>query len=204
MLPAGPRREGLPVLRPPAGDLVAHGPRLEAAPIPDHLDLDPVLLHVGAGDEEEDAAGHRADLVALPPVVQPPPVGRLVLFGKRQSQHEVHERAEQARVALRLLVLLRDPGPTRAPDERVRLPDAEADRVAVAVVADRLPPSAQAMIAWAARRSTSTPSRPDRRLPMARFRLCGICPRHATHSYVASCGRPSGHRSCSKTSGCRC
>src|SRR4051794_37549821 len=63
-----------------------------AAPGPD-IDLDAVLLHVGAGGEEQSTPRNCADLPRLTALIEPLPVRRFAGLNPRQAQHAVLEAA---------------------------------------------------------------------------------------------------------------
>jgi hypothetical protein len=66
-------------------------PGLEPAPPGPDIDLDPVLLHVGPGRQEEPARRHGARLPRLPPVMEPLPVGRLAGLDPGLAENGVPE-----------------------------------------------------------------------------------------------------------------
>ena len=104
-------------------------PALEpAAPGPD-VDLDAVLLHVGAGGQDQPALGHRADRPALAPLVEPLPVRRLAGLDPGLAEHGVRKLRFASSVALRRLPRPGDPLPAEnQPDRRVERREVEADR----------------------------------------------------------------------------
>ena len=129
--PAEQRGERVPgrlVLRSAVDDDMIDEPALQpAAPGPD-VDLDAVLLHVGAGGQEQPALRHRARGPALAPVVEPPPVRRLAGLDPGLAEDGVAEGADRLVRALRRLPRPRDPLPAQPADRRVERREVEADR----------------------------------------------------------------------------
>ena len=110
------------VLRPAVDDDMIDEPALQpAAPGPD-VDLDAVLLHVGAGGQEQPALGHRAGRPALAAVVEPPPVRRLAGLDPGLAEDGVAEGADRLVRALRRLPRPRDPLPAQPARPASRAP----------------------------------------------------------------------------------
>ena len=63
-------------------------------PGPD-VDLDPVLLHIGPGGQEQPARWHRAGFPALAPVIEPLPVRRFPGLDPGFAKDRVTERLDR-------------------------------------------------------------------------------------------------------------
>ena len=91
----GQLRPGVVPVGPALDDDVIDEPAFQAAtPGPD-IDLDPVLLHVGSGCQEQPACWHRAGFPAFAPVVEPLPVGRFPGLDPCLAEDRVAERLDR-------------------------------------------------------------------------------------------------------------
>ena len=116
------------MLRSAVDDDMIDEPALEpAAPGPD-VDLDAVLLHVGAGGQDQPALGHGAGRPALAAVVEPAPVRRLAGLDPGLAEDGVAEGADRLVRALRRLPRPGDPLPAQPSRRRVERREVEADR----------------------------------------------------------------------------
>ena len=116
------------VLRSAVDDDMIDEPALQpAAPGPD-VDLDAVLLHVGAGGQDQPALGHGAGRPALAAVVEPPPVRRLAGLDPGLAEDGVAEGADRLVRALGRLPRPGDPLPAQPARRRVERREVEADR----------------------------------------------------------------------------
>jgi hypothetical protein len=96
------------------------------APSPDdHLDLDPVLLDIDTGGQEQTPLGHDTDPVALAPLVQALPLRRLGLLLERQSEDRVDEALHEVGRLLGLLVNLRGIGPAKPAHRAIKAGEVE-------------------------------------------------------------------------------
>ena len=99
-----------PVVDQPAGLAVPPGP---------NADLDPVLLHVGPGGQQEPSFGHRAHEPVLAPLVQALPVRAVAGLGPGFAQDRVDEGTMGLVRPTRLLVEGGDPRPAQPAQGRV-------------------------------------------------------------------------------------
>src|SRR5512132_2554990 len=97
-----------------------------AAPRP-YRDFDPVLLHVGAGGEEQPALRHRAHAVILAPFIQALPVGCLAGLDPGLAQRGVDEAALRLVRCLARLPLPGDPLPGEPADGAIEARQVKAD-----------------------------------------------------------------------------
>src|SRR5918996_884005 len=158
--------------------VVVDRPALLASAPGDHLDLDPVLLHVDPGGNEEARVGHHTDAVILAPLVQPLPLGRLGLLLERQPQHRVDEPLHEVGRLLRLLIHLGGIGPAEPPGRAVEAGEVE-------------PPV------------RASPSAVGRHSPCSSIQVLCRSPISApqwAQAYSTSRGRPSGQRRFSSSS----
>src|SRR5690606_23632028 len=102
-------------------------PAFEAAPPGPDVDLDPVLLHVGAGGQEQAAPRHRARGPGLTTVVESAPVRRLAGLDPGLAEDGVAEGADRLVRPLGRLPRPSDPLPAQPADRRVERREVEAD-----------------------------------------------------------------------------
>src|SRR5581483_11244448 len=111
-------------------DDVIDQPAFEAAsPSPDR-DLDPVLLNISAGCEEQPTARHRADQPILPPLIESLPVRCFAGLDPRLAEDAVLEAALSL-VGARCVPHPGDVGPREPADRRIERREVEADGTAV-------------------------------------------------------------------------
>src|SRR5512132_3933634 len=121
------RRPRFRAFRTTVDDRVVDEPAFEpAAPRP-YRDFDPVLLHVGAGGEEQPALRHRAHAVILAPFIQALPVGRLAGLDPGLAQHRVDEAALRLVRGLARLPLPGDPLPRQPANGGIEAGEVKAD-----------------------------------------------------------------------------
>ena len=115
-------------VRPALDDDVIDEPAFQAAtPGPD-IDLDPVLLDVGPGGQEQPARWHRAGCPALAPVVEPLPVGRFAGLDPGLAEDRVAERLDRLVRPLRRVPCPHDPLPAQPADRRIERREVIPDR----------------------------------------------------------------------------